>query len=122
MRNFKLKKMVKDIISNWHEKHGEASNYPEKTIEEIATNCCSLTDAWFSRFKPKDKISFELLFFDKEGVVVDTIHGITKENLPQFMFDTIMSQNGKYSKLVLNSFIFTDGIKSTNYVGELGIS
>ena len=117
-----MKNILNKTLQAWKDKNGEnCSNYPEDKIVEIATNCVSLSETWFDRTKDK-KMSFELNLYNKDGDLSETLHGVTRDNLPDTMLDTLVNNNDKYSKLELCTFKFNNGEKEEQSIGEMLIS
>jgi len=112
--------IIEKMVLSWKEKYGESDKYSERVLNEIATNCASLTNAWFSGQTNK-KLSYAINKHDKDGVVFETLHGITKESLPNTMLEIITTQSDKCSKLSLVSYSVSNGEKLTNIIGELEI-
>lgn len=115
---------VNEILHNWLEKNGEwvIDKYGSiEKVEEIVVNCVSLSQAWFSTQNEKE-FSFEISLYDKDGAIVETLHGVTADNLPSMMFDIIVSKSDNYSKLSLMKYKYVSGNKQTDLVGELEIS
>ena len=114
---------VNDILKAWKDKYGEnESAYPYERIAEIATNCVSLSSVWLERIKNIKGASLEIALINKEGVISEALHGITADNLPGTMLDILVNGNKKYSKIIVNYFLYKDGSKLTNPIGELEIS
>ena len=118
-----MNKKVETIVAFLEEKYGKEINdkYGKDKIVEIIVNCISLTETWFSRLTNKAKMSYELKLFNDGGVLVETLHGITKENAALSISDILINNNNKYSKVSLDSFSFNDGQKVVNNVGEIEI-
>lgn len=113
---------INEIVDAWNNRHGNSNdNYPQKRIVEIATNCVSLSEAWLNRIKEPSTKSFEIVLYNKNGVMCHTLHGITKDNVADAMFNVLIYESYKYSKMVFNEFKYENGSKSTNLVGELEI-
>ena len=114
--------IVESILRDWYNKYGEDNNkFNSDALNEIAVNCASLSEAWMGRVNP-EKSSFELNFFDKDGELENSLHGVTRDNLPSTLFETLVSKSDKYSKVSLCSFNYNKGEKLTNVIGELDIS
>lgn len=119
-----MNKKVETIVAFLEEKYGKEINdkYGKSKIAEIVLNCISLTEAWFSRLTKKAKMSYELKLFNGDGVLAETLHGITKENAALSISDILINNNNKCTKVSLDSFSFNDGQKVVNNVGEIEIS
>lgn len=114
--------IVENILKEWYDKYGEDNNrFNNVALNDIAINCASLTEAWFSRVNP-EKVSFELNFYDKNADLESSLHGVTADNLPSTLFETLVSKSDQYSKVSLCSYSFDKGKKLTNVIGELDIS
>ena len=119
-----MKEKVNEILHNWLEKNGEwvIEKYGSiEKVEEIVINCVSLSNAWFNKQK-ENEFSFEVSLYDKDGAIIETLHGVNSDNLPSMMFDIIVSKSNNYSKLSLMRYKYVDGKKATELVGELEIS
>jgi len=116
-----MDKKINDLLKKWEEIYGSSSTYGHETLKNIAINCISLSETWFSKNEQNKKLSYELALFDKEGIIVETLHGITKEILPETMLKIIVNDSSLYSKMMLSSFYFNNGKKETEIIGELEI-
>lgn len=118
-----MNKKVEEILASWKNKYGENnSNYSEKRIAEIATNCVSLSSVWFEKVNNLKGVSFALDLFNKDGIVCETLHGITKSNLPEAMLDILVNKNKNYTKMSLSYFLYDGNAKIHDIIGELEIS
>lgn len=118
-----MAKNVETIVDAWFEKNNNNSiKYSKEKITEIATNCVSLSEAWLDRVKNIKDISFELDLYNKEGVLSETLHGVSRDNVAETLLDTLVNGNSRYSKAELNYFKFEDGRKATASIGEIEIS
>ena len=118
-----MKSKVDKVLDAWFDKYGKnGSVYPDERIAEIATNCVSLSSVWLERIKKVKGATLEVALFNKEGVVCETLYGVSADNLPDTMLDILVNKNQKYSKMIINYFLFADGIKTTDTIGELEIS
>lgn len=110
---------VEELVNKWKENISNGNeNYTEQQINGIAINCMSLAKTWFDNNQPKEKESYEVRLFNNDGVLSETLHGVTQENLPETIMSIITKNSEKYSMLTLNSFEFVNGIK--NDIRELG--
>ena len=118
-----MNKKVETIVAFLEEKYGKEINdkYGANKIREIVLNCISLTETWFSKIPKNSKFSYEIGLFNKSNVLVETLHGITKENVASSISDILITNNKAYSKITLNSFSFNDGQKVVTNIGEIEI-
>jgi hypothetical protein len=115
---------VEELVKNWKENvfNGNAI-YTDQKIAEIAINCISLSKTWFDNDKSKENVSYEVRLYNNDGIMSETLHGITPDNMPETMMKLITSSNGLYSLLTLNSYMFVNGVKTdVNELGKLDIS
>lgn len=119
-----MDKKIEKVLSFLEEKYGDLDGfkYPKERITEIVVNCVSLLNALLDRVKNEKGLSFELKLYNKDGVLVSTLHGINKKNVYDAVVDIIISKNDLYSKLSLESFKFEGGNKIVNVIGEIEIS
>ena len=118
-----MNKKVNEILSAWKDKYGENNSaYTDERVAEIATNCVSLSEAWLDRVKSIKGVSMELLLFNDDDIVCETLNGITADNLASTMLDILVNKNMEYSKMALNYFSFSNGKKTSGLIGELIIS
>ena len=119
-----MNKIVKKVVAFLEEKHGEKINekYRKDRIEEIVLNCVSLSETWFSKAPKDSKLSYELTLFNKNGVLSETLHGVTKDNVAASLSDILITKSDQYSKITLNSFSFNDESKRVKTIGEIEIS
>ena len=115
---------VDELVENWKENVSNGNmNYTDQRIAEIAVNCISLSKTWFDNNREQEKVSYEVRLYNNDGVLVETLHGITQDNLPMTMMKLITSGDGLYSLFTLNSYMFADGEKiDVNELGKLDIS
>lgn len=114
---------LSELIENWNEKNGVVGNVQmdNDELRELAVNCISLSSAWFANH-PNDIGSCEIVTEDKEGEVVDVLCGVTEESVPMILLESITFNKNRLSKVVLNSFKWTNGKKDTKEIGVLEIS
>ena len=93
------------------------AKYTDEQIKEIVLNCVSISKTWFDNNKKVEGESYQLLLCDN-GVVKETLHGVTEENLPEAILDIIAKNDGTYSTIVLESYAFVNGSKTK--IRELG--
>ena len=111
------------MLKNWEETYETMpSKYSKDEIKGIAVNCLSLSETWFDRREPRVKESYELLLFNKDNIVTETLHGATREVLPETMLKIVTNSDIVYSKIALSAFHFDNGEKVSEIVGELEIS
>ena len=112
-----MNKKVKNLLESWKEKCMNCS-YDETKAAEIALNCLSLSKTWFDNHKTNEKVSYEVKLTNSDGNLVESLQGITEENLPLLMMETITTKKDAVSLLALSSFTFKDGKKTD--LGDLG--
>ena len=110
-----------EIVKHWLDSNTDETRYSKEVLNEIAVNCVSLSNTWFNKVNPKEKQSFEVQLYDKENLLVETLHGVDSNNLPHTLFNVLASNKGYYSKLSLSAFKIVDGNKVANVIGELDI-
>lgn len=117
-----MNKKVKNLVESWKEKCMNCS-YDETKAAEIALNCLSLSKTWFDNHKTNEKVSYEVKLTNSDGNLVESLQGITEENLPLLMMETITVKKEAVSLLTLSSFTFKDGKKTDlGVLGNLEIS
>jgi len=117
-----MAKKLKDVVKDWFDKYGnDNQSYSVEKITEIATNCTSLSKTWFDRVKNIKGASYEILLFNKEGTLSETLNGVTENNIVETMLDILANKSNKYSKISFNYFKYENGEKKDNLVGELEI-
>ena len=99
------------------------NKYSDEQIRSIAANCIGLSETWFNNNKSVDKESYEVRLYNDDGIVCETLHGVTRDNLPEIMMNTFVNGKGKYSLLSLHSYKFEHGTKiELNELGKADIS
>jgi len=124
MHNIKMNK-IEELIKLWKEKYcNENERYSESQIYNIAANCLSLSKTWFDNNKSREKESYELDLYNKDGVLCEKLHGITSENLPLTMMSIITNECNSYSSMSLVSYRITKDTKDlvSNELGKMDIS
>lgn len=117
-----MDKKVKALVEAWKEKCVNCS-YDEAKAAEIALNCISLSKTWFNNHKTNEKESFEVNLTNSKGDLVESLQGITEENLPLLMMEAITTKKDAVSLLTLSSYAFKDGKKiDLGVLGNLEIS
>jgi hypothetical protein len=119
-----MDKKIEKVLSFLEEKYGDLDGfkYPKERITEIVTNCVSLINALFDRVRNEKSLSFEIKLYNKEGVLVETINGVDKNNAYETIADIIINKSNFYSKLSLDSFKYERVNKVVNAIGELEVS
>ena len=112
---------IDEIVKHWLDNNTDETRYSNEVLKEIAVNCVSLSNTWFNKVNPKEKQSFEVQLYDKENLLVETLHGIDSNSLPITLFGVLASDKGDYSKLSLSAFKIVDGNKVATVIGELDI-
>ncbi len=112
------------IINSIKEKYGEeiTDKYNNNTISEIVINCISLVKTWFSSIKKPSELSYEMVLFDKDGNVSETLHGINNDNLSSALAEKLIVDSHRYSKALVNSFRYINDSKEVKVIGEIEIS
>ena len=117
-----MKNKIEQLVSAWKDTC-QTDKFSENVVRNIAANCISLAETWFDRHKPKDKESFFITLFNKDGIGVEDLFGVTKENLPFTMVKILTGSSDKYSKIEVKSFINgIEGIKDAEVIGDIEIS
>lgn len=117
-----MKNKLDNILKIWMDKHGdEECAYTEQQIAEIATNCISLTETWLEKVKNQNKASLEFMLFNKDGIVCETLNGISRDNIANTLLDILVNKRGMYTKIMVNWFIYENDKKETKCIGELKI-
>ena len=112
---------IDEIVKHWLDNNTDETRYSNEVLKEIAVNCVSLSNTWFNKVNPKEKQSFEVQLYDKENLLVETLHGVDSNNLPSTLFGVLASDKGDYSKLLLSAFKIVDENKVATVIGELDI-
>lgn len=117
-----MNKNIEKAIHLMEDKYGDSCDFSREKISEIVINSASLLSVWLSAEKKSVKQSYEIELHDKDGIIVETFHGITKDNLIESVSDLLINKNKVYSTIVLNSFAHDGHNKTTNKLGEIEIS
>ena len=114
---------IEEIIASWKNKHEDnVSVYSNERVAEIATNCVSLTETWFNRVGNVEKLSLEVILFDKDNVNCQSLYGVSTDNVAETIFNILINESNKFSKIEVNYFFFDEGKKVSGLLGELEIS
>lgn len=98
---------VKTLLSVWREKNIATNvKYNDKQLSEIAVNCISLSNAWFS--KAKKGMSFKLMLVHTEMIDDAALDGVSSETLPIELFNILTTKNGAYSSASLIGYSIDD--------------
>lgn len=117
-----MNKKIQALIEIW-KNINKYDQYTDEQITSIIINCLSISKTWFDNNKPVEKESYELRLYNSDDVLIDVLHGITKENLPETLVRLLAQNNGAYSFISLNSYSFADGAKTEiNELGKMELS
>lgn len=113
---------AKTLLSIWKEKNiAVNTRYSDEQLSEIAVNCISLSNAWFS--KAKKGTSFKLVLAHTEMVDDAALDGVTQETLPIELFNILTTKNGVYRLVSLIGYSVNDSKEiSSETLGTLDIS
>ena len=118
-----MNKKIEEFLVAWKNKYGEDNgNFTDERITEIAVNCMSISSAWLEKVKNIKNISLRLDLFNKDNIVCESLHGVTKDNLPETIMDILVNKNNNYSKICLSYFSYSENCKIDKTIGELEIS
>ena len=117
-----MKHTIDTLVKFWKDSY-QNDKYSDEAIENIAANCLSLSETWFDNNRPREGESFCVTLINKEGVNVNDLFGVTRENLPETMIKTLTTESDTYSKMVVKSFLGGfDGVATAKVIGELEIN
>ena len=113
---------AKTLLSIWKEKNiAVNTRYSDEQLSEIAVNCISLSNAWFS--KAKKGMSFKLVLAHTEMTDDAALDGVTQETLPIELFSILTTKNGVYRTVSLIGYSINDSKEMpSETLGTLDIS
>ena len=117
-----MKHTVNTLIEYWKNSYQGPDKYSDDAIKNIAANCLSLSETWFMNRIPREGETFFVTLFNKNGVGVSDLFGVTRSNLPETLIMTLTSNSKDYSKITLKSIVGGwSKIGNAKVIGELEI-
>lgn len=113
---------AKTLLKIWKDKNiASNTRYGDEQLSEIAVNCISLSNAWFS--KAKKGMSFKLTLVHTEMTDNAALDGVTQETLPIELFSILTDKNGMYRSVSLIGYSINNSKEiPSETLGTLDIS